>query len=113
MVCSAWNCGLLRFLILCRSVSHGLLAQCDSIDERGLIFGAGTETSVVPADFGDVCQLFYVASDDAAQDRTRSLVLLHKAPTWPVQPNTVYPLTVRLQGFVRSLQLAPLGTWDL
>lgn len=68
--------------------------------------------SVVPSTFVGICDWAYVALDPSAPDWTRSYLMLYKNPAWMVEEDTVYPVNFRIQGFVKSCDLSPLGCWN-
>lgn len=72
------------------------------------------ELSLAPNTFAAICEWAYVARDMEAQDWTRSYCVLYREPevAWAVENDMLYPVTVRVQGFVDKFNLSPLGCWD-
>ncbi|KAH7918370.1 hypothetical protein BV22DRAFT_1024712 [Leucogyrophana mollusca] len=52
-----------------------------------------------------------VILDNDIQDTSRNRVLIYKTPT-KVVPDTVYPVSVNIQGILKQFHLDRLGTWD-
>jgi len=67
---------------------------------------------IVPADFETVCEWAYVSIDTSVSDWTRVYHLLYKQPSGDNEANVVYPVTLRIQGFLQNFDLSVLGSWD-
>lgn len=64
----------------------------------------------IPVTFEDVCEIVYVGSDTAqVSDWTRAKMLLFK--TISDQEELLYPVVMRMTGFLGPFQLGPLGNW--
>ncbi|KAJ7119802.1 hypothetical protein C8R44DRAFT_878192 [Mycena epipterygia] len=66
---------------------------------------------IVPADLTGFSDWAYIYHNAASRERSRAKLLLYRHPA-QTMPGTIYPVKVRLQGFVQRLNLQPLGTWD-
>lgn len=66
---------------------------------------------VVPDGFDAVDDWAYVAKRSVRSDISRQHILVHAAPH-NEQPGRFYQVTIRLQGFVKKLDIATLGNWD-
>ncbi|KAJ7270468.1 hypothetical protein C8J57DRAFT_1508498 [Mycena rebaudengoi] len=69
---------------------------------------------VVPCTYPGKLEWAHVGRNPTAQDHTRQLVLVYKHPRiFPHAPaNMLYPIGVRVQGFIHDCNLNPLGTWS-
>ncbi|KAJ7126128.1 hypothetical protein C8R44DRAFT_734033 [Mycena epipterygia] len=101
------------------TVSHGWLADCWPLDVRNAI-GIPKEGDtfedwvVVPRNFVAQLGWAYMGRNPTPQDTTQPLLLLYKNPhVYPGAPaNSLYPVGVRVQGFVEKCNLRPLGNWN-
>lgn len=67
---------------------------------------------LVPTTFEGVIEWVYVRSLSRQRDWTRGYNILYQDPG-EIPPTTYhYPLVVRIQGYVKSCNLAPLGNWN-
>ncbi|KAJ7887530.1 hypothetical protein B0H14DRAFT_2562712 [Mycena olivaceomarginata] len=68
---------------------------------------------VVPCTEQGLLSWAYVGTNHSAADRSRTLRLLYKNPPPHKNrpPHVIYPVGVRVQGFVDSCNLRPLGNW--
>lgn len=67
---------------------------------------------LVPASFEDICEWACVVRNTTAAEWTRTYQLLYSFPGQAALTNTIYPVILRLQGFVKTCNLAPLGSWN-
>ncbi|KAK7038347.1 hypothetical protein R3P38DRAFT_2770617 [Favolaschia claudopus] len=67
---------------------------------------------VVPRTFQGLLAWAFVGHNPTALDMTRTVLLqyLHP-PVYPNMPPKIFPVGVRVQGFVDSVNLRPLGNW--
>lgn len=68
----------------------------------------------IPVTFDDVCNIAYVGSDTAnVSDWTRAHMLLFRTiRPYNIEPEEfLYPVVMRMTGFLGPFQLAPLGNW--
>lgn len=68
----------------------------------------------IPVVFDDVCNIVYVGSDTAkVSDWTRTHMLLFRTmrPYNSEQEELLYPVVMRMTGFLGPFQLGPLGNW--
>jgi hypothetical protein len=65
---------------------------------------------VVPSTFAEICDWAYVSKISDAVDHTRLYQVLYNTAGSAV--NTVYPVVLRLQGFLGRFEVSPLGTWN-
>jgi hypothetical protein len=65
---------------------------------------------LVPFTFTDICEWAYVAKRHATSDHTRLYNILYKCPDGDT--STIYPVVLRVQGFLGRFELSPLGTWN-
>ncbi|KAH7908093.1 hypothetical protein BJ138DRAFT_1208189, partial [Hygrophoropsis aurantiaca] len=71
------------------------------------------EWQVVPFTYEETCDWAHVVADVNASDRTHAHLLLYKSPNFDdIQPNEVFPVTIRVQGFLGRFNLSPFGTWN-
>ncbi|KAJ7442825.1 hypothetical protein B0H11DRAFT_2251286 [Mycena galericulata] len=70
--------------------------------------------AAVPRTYTGLLNWAYVARNPSPQDMTRSLLLLYKTPhVYPGAPsNMLYPVGIRVQGYVEKCNLRGLGNWD-
>ncbi|KAJ7209370.1 hypothetical protein C8J57DRAFT_1540385 [Mycena rebaudengoi] len=88
---------------------------------EGIQFGAGLNLPAycaknqawvtVPIGLADMLDWAYVHRVRNAADYTREHLLLYKKPP-ATSDNALFPVGIRVQGFVLKAALAPLGTWD-
>lgn len=70
---------------------------------------------VVPENYEEVCDWAYVGNNEQSVDRTRTHLLLYNELEHAgrqVTDRTVYPVTLRVQGFLSKFNLACLGNWQ-
>ncbi|KAJ7431458.1 hypothetical protein B0H11DRAFT_2261897 [Mycena galericulata] len=69
---------------------------------------------IVPRTYHGLRDWSYVGRKGGEHDMTRGFLLLYKDP--PVLPNSpksiLYPVGVRVQGFIERCNFKPLGNWD-
>ncbi|KAK6977893.1 hypothetical protein R3P38DRAFT_2809848 [Favolaschia claudopus] len=74
---------------------------------------AVTGREVVPRTLQGLLEWAFVGSNPAATDSTRSLLLQYRSPPLYRTPaNVLYPVGIRVQGFVESCNLRALGSWS-
>lgn len=67
---------------------------------------------LVPTTFEGVIEWVYVRSSGRQRDWTRTYAILYQNPGDFEPSEYQYPLVVRIQGFIKACNLAPLGNWD-
>ena len=65
---------------------------------------------IVPTTFTEICDWAYIAKNQNIVDHTRLYHVLYKNPGG--DQTTLYPVVLRLQGFLGCFELSPLGTWN-
>ena len=65
---------------------------------------------IVPTTFTKICDWAYIAKNQNIVDHTRLYHVLYKNPGG--DQTTLYPVVLRLQGFLGHFELSPLGTWN-
>lgn len=73
-----------------------------------------TEWQLVPSTFEGVTEWAYLRGSHTQRTRdwTRTYCILYQHPGQHAVSSTHYPLVVRIQGFVKSCNLAPFGNWN-
>ncbi|KAJ6497080.1 hypothetical protein C8R47DRAFT_1069136 [Mycena vitilis] len=68
---------------------------------------------VVPRGVSLIREWAYVGKNPSSRDRSRALLLLYKQPhIYPNAPRgVIYPVGVRVQGFIERLNLKTFGSW--
>jgi hypothetical protein len=66
---------------------------------------------VVPTTFEEMCDWAYVSMNKISNDQTRRHLVLYRNPE-VTHGSVVYPVTLRVQGFVERAKLTALGDWD-
>ncbi|KAK7001754.1 hypothetical protein R3P38DRAFT_3283520 [Favolaschia claudopus] len=71
------------------------------------------KSSVVPRTYQGLLQWAYVGTNPSATDSTRTLRLLYREPSSANDaiPGVIFPVGVRVQGFVMNCNLRTLGNW--
>ncbi|KAG6371571.1 hypothetical protein JVT61DRAFT_9278 [Boletus reticuloceps] len=65
----------------------------------------------VPIQYEDICEWATVTTKPVVIDRTRPVDVLYKRPLVAAS-STIYPVILRLQGFLGKHDLTLFGTWD-
>ncbi|KAF7971966.1 hypothetical protein HWV62_19359 [Athelia sp. TMB] len=65
----------------------------------------------IPNSYEEICEWAYLNIDDSSQDWRRSYSMVYNDPTSLAEESTLYPVLVRLQGIVKSLDLGVFGSW--
>lgn len=66
---------------------------------------------VAPTNMADMFDWAYVARNQHAVEASREQMLLYKMPP-RVEINTLFPVAIRIQGYVVRCNLSPLGNWN-
>ncbi|KAJ7273854.1 hypothetical protein C8J57DRAFT_1505975 [Mycena rebaudengoi] len=68
---------------------------------------------VVPRTYHSKLEWAHIGYNPHSQDHTRQVLLVYKHPRIlpHAPPNMLYPVGIRVQAFIRSCILVPLGTW--
>ena len=104
--------------VLTRELWPQHVAVANIADGYDLVNGNGEPTSamedwqLVPTSFEEVCEWAYIIRDTSAGEWSRGYLLLYKQPGETAYPDVLYPVTLRLQGFIKTCNLAPLGSWN-
>ncbi|KAJ7118466.1 hypothetical protein C8R43DRAFT_1137398 [Mycena crocata] len=69
------------------------------------------EWMVAPNTMANMFDWAYVAKNQRTLDASREQMLLYKNPP-RVATNTLFPVAIRLQGFIARCNLGPLGNWN-
>lgn len=67
---------------------------------------------LVPTTFEGVTEWVYIRSLCRPGDWTRSYTILYQNPGEVDNTDALYPLVVRIQGFIKGFNLSPLGNWN-
>jgi hypothetical protein len=67
---------------------------------------------IVPTSFEGICEWVYILHNPQSIEGSRSYLLLYKSPGETANPEFVYPVTLRIQGIIKSCNIAPLGSWN-
>jgi len=65
---------------------------------------------IVPFTFADICEWAYIAKRHTTTDHTRLYNVLYRCPDG--DPSAIYPIVLRIQGFLGRFELSPLGAWN-
>lgn len=71
-----------------------------------------TGWELVPTTFDGVIEWAYIRCNKGQKDWTRQYSILYQDPGELADITYDYPVVVRVQGFVRACNLAPLGNWN-
>ncbi|EGN96153.1 hypothetical protein SERLA73DRAFT_76143 [Serpula lacrymans var. lacrymans S7.3] len=66
---------------------------------------------IVPHTLDKMLEWVHVMQDEDCVDSTRGYQLVYSLPS-PEVEGEVYPMSIRLHGFIKMLQLATLGNWN-
>ncbi|KAJ7131645.1 hypothetical protein C8R43DRAFT_1133590 [Mycena crocata] len=66
---------------------------------------------LVPTELGAFGDWGYVYDNAASRERSRTKLLIYRQPADPA-PGIVYPVRIRIQGFIQRCNLRPLGAWE-
>jgi hypothetical protein len=97
-------------------VEPGLLAKHTWTDIAHLAlnddrpFQELSAVDIVPTTYTDICDWAIVCHNPSSRDYTRKQHVIYKHLDDPGS-STVYPVTIRFQGFLESFELGPLGSW--
>lgn len=110
------HCYFLCVLIIHRSVGPLRTLACDLWEVPGRsvqgITVIQSDWQLVPTTFDGVIDWIYVRSSGRPRDWTRSYAVLYQNPGELDTSIYQYPLVVRIQGFIKACNLAPLGNWN-
>lgn len=65
----------------------------------------------MPVTFEEICDWAYVSVSKVSNDQTRRHLVLYRSPEATLDL-VVYPVTLRVQGFIERAKLIALGDWD-
>lgn len=92
------------------------LAKSLWLSDAGDLLGEPTNTDdadwqwqLVPLSFEECCDWAYLYKNQNPLDRSRPYHLLYKLPD---STEGIFTVSLRLQGFVKTCSLAPLGAWS-
>lgn len=94
-------------------LSRDLWLRENDYDESDVVDDTDFESwQLVPTSFEDVCAWASVTRDTTVAEWTRAYQLLYNYPGETALANTIYPVVLQLQGFVKTCNLTPLGSWN-
>ncbi|KAJ6601245.1 hypothetical protein DFH09DRAFT_1127252 [Mycena vulgaris] len=67
---------------------------------------------VVPSNCAAMYDWAFVSKNTASRESSREQVLLYKSPPRVAVNTTLFPVAVRVQGFISRCNLRPLGNWN-
>lgn len=67
---------------------------------------------VVPSTFEGICEWAFVAAIPQSADWTRTYLTLYKQPDCAHDPAVIYPVSLRLQGKIKTFNLSTFGSWN-
>lgn len=67
---------------------------------------------LVPTTFEGVVEWVFVKTYRGSRDWTRCYSILYRDPGEIPPTKYQYPLVVRIQGFIKSCNLTPMGNWN-